>query len=185
MRSASRNLDNIFQPPTESLLIDIKRNLFSLDINNGGIEMWRDKEKKHVKISKIPNISKNINSGGSGNVARSNLTVFALACYWNRLKKKNLLPFSLQYFFPTKLGSCFSAYHTNWKPKLNDRLQSLLPRNVLLNIMDIISFSVAAAPSGRQTTICDELSDGISESSRGESSTLYLVLLWALRGLKI
>ena len=63
---------------------------------------------------------------------------------------------------------------SNWKPKLNDRLQSLLPRNVLLNI---ISFSVAAAPSGRQTTICDELSDGISESSRGESSTLSLVLL--------
>ena len=60
---------------------------------------------------------------------------------------------------------------------LNDRPQSLLPRNVLLNIMDIISFSVAAAPSGRQTTICDELSDGISESSRGESSTLSLVLL--------
>ena len=49
MKSASRYLDNIFQPPTESLLIDIKRNLFSLDINNGGIEMWRDKEKKHVK----------------------------------------------------------------------------------------------------------------------------------------
>ena len=77
--------------------------------------------------------------------------------------------------FLYKIGELFFfAYHTNWKPKLNDRLQSLLPRNVLLNI---ISFSVAAAPSGRQTTICDELSDGISESSRGESSTLSLVLL--------
>ena len=66
------------------------------------------------------------------------------------------------------MGSCFFLHTipgwSNWKPKLNDRLQSLLPRNVLLNI---ISFSVAAAPSGRQTTICDELSDGISESSRG------------------
>ena len=95
--------------------------------------------------------------------------------------------YNIQYsnFSLQNWGVVFSAYHTNWKPKLNDRLQSLLPRNVLLNIMDIISFSVAAAPSGRQTTICDELSDGISESSRGESSTLSLVLLWALRGLKI